>query len=93
LIFLNRFKIKYQKEILMRKNLKKTFGALEVLGERAVPAIITYPYAPSVVVFDPKGEREPDPGPLQQTPIYDFLLDPPLNIINMDTPIDTSSYC
>jgi hypothetical protein len=77
----------------MRKNLKKTFGALEVLGERAVPAIITYPYAPSVVVFDPKGEREPDPGPLQQTPIYDFLLDPPLNIINMDTPIDTSSYC
>ncbi|MFM7128672.1 MAG: hypothetical protein ACKO85_05665 [Isosphaeraceae bacterium] len=55
--------------------------------------MISYPLAPSIIMFDPKGEREPDPGPLNQTPIYDFLLDPPLNIINMDTPLDTSSYC
>lgn len=67
--------------------------SLDSMEKRDIPAVITYPLAPSIILFDPKGEREPDPGPLNQTPIYDFILDPPLNIINMDTPIDTSSYC
>jgi hypothetical protein len=78
----------------MRKISKNKVNGLDIqLGERAVPAVITYPLAPSIIIFDPKGEREPDPGPLNQTPIYDFILDPPLNIINMDNPLNTSSYC
>lgn len=72
---------------------KRFVPGSDCLESRDFPAVITYPLAPSIVIFDPKGEREPDPGPLNQVPIYDFILDPPLNIINMDTIKDTSTLC
>lgn len=72
---------------------KRFVPGSDVLDSRVVPAVISYPLAPSIIIFDPKGEREPDPGPLNQVPIYDFLLDPPLNILNVDHPIDTSTLC
>jgi hypothetical protein len=54
------------------------------LPERTSPAVITYPLASSIIIFDPVGDREPDPGPLNAPPVYDFILVPPLNIMQTD---------
>lgn len=64
----------------------------EMLENRCVPAVITYPLASSIIIFDPVGDREPDPGPLNAPPQYDFILVPPLNVMQLADPgVDTST--
>lgn len=53
---------------------------------RCSPAVITYPLASSIIIFDPKGDREPDPGDINAPPELDFILEPPLNIMHIDDP-------
>lgn len=61
----------------------------EGLEQRNSPAVITYPLASSIIIFDPKGDREPDPGDINAPPELDFILEPPLNIMQTDeiTPV------
>lgn len=61
----------------------------EGLDQRISPAVITYPLASSIIIFDPKGDREPDPGDINAPPQLDFILEPPLNIMKTDeiTPV------
>lgn len=48
----------------------------ESLESRLSPAVITYPLAPSMIIFDPKGDREPDPRPYGTMPTFEPIKSP-----------------
>lgn len=81
----------YLKEIeFMRSHRNKfTFDSLE---NRFSPAVITYPLASSIIIFDPPGDREPDPRPFGTTVIVEPVMVPKIRFIQVDDPtLDTST--
>lgn len=61
------------------------------LESRLSPAVITYPLAPSIIIFDPKGEREPDPRPYGEKRIHETIQVPNLDACTDDPVIDVST--
>jgi len=61
------------------------------LESRLSPAVITYPLAPSIIIFDPKGEREPDPRPYGVEGTYRTIQVPNLDACTDDAAIDVSN--
>ena len=61
------------------------------LESRLSPAVITYPLAPSIIVFDPKGDREPEPRPYGEKETYLPIQVPNLDASTDDPCIDISN--
>lgn len=53
------------------------------LENRCTPAVITYPLASSIIIFDPKGDREPEPTEIDDTDLQ-YILVPPMDILQSD---------
>ena len=64
---------------------------LDSLENRLSPAVITYPLASSIIMFDPPGDREPDPREFG-TPVFcEPIMVPKIKVIQTDdTGLDTS---
>ncbi len=62
------------------------------LEHRLSPAVITYPLASSIIMFDPPGDREPAPEPFG-TPVFcEPIMVPKIKVIQTDDPsMDTST--
>lgn len=66
------------------KECRPELGLKQNLESRLSPAVITYPLAPSIIIFDPKGDREPEPRPYGEEGKY-----LPIDMPDLDASIDT----
>lgn len=75
-----------------RKARRNPLFADAFLESRLSPAVIYYPLAPSIVEFDPVGNREDDPALPEDLIEMDVVCDPEIDLIQVDDPsIDTSN--
>ena len=75
-----------------RTDRRKTRFACDSLETRLSPAVITYPLASSIIIFDPPGDREPDPRPYGTSVIVEPVMVPKIRFIQVDDPgLDTST--
>jgi hypothetical protein len=73
------------------KNRRNRF-AFDSLENRFSPAVITYPLASSIIIFDPPGDREPEPRPYGTSVICEPVMVPKIRFIQVDDPgLDTST--
>lgn len=75
-----------------RKARRNPLFADAFLESRLSPAVIYYPLAPSIVEFDPVGNREDDPALPEDLQDMDIVCDPEIDLIQVDDPsIDLSN--
>lgn len=75
-----------------RKARRNPLFADAFLESRLSPAVIYYPLAPSIVEFDPVGNREDDPMEPEEAEDFDIICDPEIDLIQVDDPsVDVSN--
>ncbi|MBI1325587.1 hypothetical protein GC170_20685 [bacterium] len=73
-----------------RKARRNPLFADAFLESRLSPAVIYYPIAPSIVEFDPVGNREDDPILPGDLDNLDIVVEPEIDLIQTGDPVDTS---
>lgn len=73
-----------------RKARRNPLFADAFLESRLSPAVIYYPIAPSIVEFDPVGNREDDPTLPEDINDLDIVVEPEIDLIQTGDPVDTS---
>ena len=75
-----------------RKARRNPLFADAFLESRLSPSDIFYPLAPSIVEFDPVGNREDDPLDPDSAEDFDIICDPEIDLIQADDPsVDVSN--
>lgn len=74
-----------------RKARRNPLFADAFLESRLSPAVIYYPLAPSIVEFDPVGDREENPALPETAEDFDIICDPEIDVILDDPSVDTST--
>jgi len=74
-----------------RKARRNPLFADAFLESRLSPAVIYYPIAPSIVEFDPVGDREDDPALPGDVDDLDIICEPEIDVILDDPSVDTST--
>ncbi len=73
-----------------RKARRNPLFADAFLESRLSPSDIFYPLAPSIVEFDPVGNREDDPILPEDLDDLDIVVEPEIDLIQTGDPVDTS---
>lgn len=75
-----------------RKARRNPLFADAMLESRLSPAVIYYPLPPSIVEFDPIGDREEDPALPGDMGEIDIIVDPEIDLIQVGDPsVDVSN--
>ncbi len=69
-----------------RKSRRNPLFADAFLEARLAPAVITYPLAPSIVEFDPVGDRDEEPVLPEDLEDLDIIVVPEIDLIQTDNP-------